>query len=95
MNEVKVIEAYMNGAKVGRIALTPDLLCAFEYDLAYIASGESISPFDLPLKPGLFVAKRTPFNGCFGVFDDSLPDGWGVFILDRYLKNKGLDPAKL
>jgi len=95
MNEVKVIEVYINGAEVGRIALTPDLLCAFEYDLAYIAFGESISPFDLPLKSGLFVAKRTPFYGGFGVFDDSLPDGWGALILDRYLKSKGFDSAKL
>ena len=95
MNEVKVIEVSMNGVKVGRIALTPDTLCAFEYDSAYLASGKSISPFMLPLKSEVFVAKRTPFNGGFGVFDDSLPDGWGNLILDRYLKSKGIDPAKL
>jgi len=41
------------------------------------------------------MAKRTPFNGGFGVFADSLPDGWGNLILDRYLKSKGIDPAKL
>lgn len=95
MNEVKVIEVLMNGTKVGRIALTPDALCAFEYDAAYLASGKSISPYNLPLKSEVFVAKRTPFNGGFGVFDDSLPDGWGNLILDRYLKSKEIDPAKL
>ncbi len=95
MNETKVIEVLMNGIKVGRIALTPDSLCAFEYDAAYVNSGASISPFNLPLKPEVFVAKRTPFNGGFGVFDDSLPDGWGNLILDRFLKSKGIDSAKL
>ena len=95
MNEVKVIEVSMNGTKVGRMAMTPDALCAFEYDPAYIISGESISPFHLPLRPELFVAKRSPFNGGFGVFADSLPDGWGNLILDRYLQSKGMDPAKL
>lgn len=95
MNEVKVIEVFMNKVKLGRIALTPDFLCAFEYDLAYLSSGTSISPFNLPLKPELFIAKRTPFNGGFGVFDDSLPDGWGNLILDRYLKSKGIESAKL
>ena len=95
MNEVKVVAVLMNEAKIGRIALTPDSLCAFEYDPAYLTSGVSISPFHLPLKPGVFIAKRTPFNGGFGVFDDSLPDGWGNLILDRYLKSKGIDPAKL
>ena len=95
MDEVKVIEVFINGVKVGRIALTHDSLCAFEYDAAYLTSGKSISPFYLPLRSEVFVAKRTPFNGGFGVFDDSLPDGWGNLILDRYLKNKGIDPDKL
>jgi len=95
MNEIKVVEVLMNGQKVGRIALTADTLCAFEYDAAYLARGQSISPFNLPLKSEVFIAKRTPFNGGFGVFDDSLPDGWGNLILDRYLKHKGIDPTKL
>ena len=95
MNEVKVIEVLMNGVKVGRMALTPDSLCAFEYDPAYLTNGVSISPFNLPLKSEVFIAKRTPFNGGFGVFDDSLPDGWGNLILDRYLRSKGIDPVRL
>jgi serine/threonine-protein kinase HipA len=95
MNDIKIIEVFMNSAKVGRIALTPDSLCAFEYDPAFVASEVSISPFNLPLKSEVFIAKRTPFNGGFGVFDDSLPDGWGNIILDRYLKSKGIDPPKL
>jgi len=95
VDEVKVIEVSMNGAKVGRIALTPDALCAFEYTPDWLASGVALSPFHLPLRPGLFIAKRTPFNGGFGVFDDSLPDGWGNLILDRYLKSKGIDIDRL
>lgn len=95
MNEVKVIDVFMNNTKIGRIALTPDSLCAFEYDPAYLLSGNSISPFNLPLKQEVFIAKRTPFNGGFGVFDDSLPDGWGNLILDRYLKSKGINLNKL
>ena len=51
MNEIKVIEVFMNNIKIGRLALTPDFLCAFEYDSAYVISGNSISPFNtlLPL----------------------------------------------
>ena len=95
MDELKVIEVFLHERKLGRIALTPDALCAFEYDPAYLLSGASISPFSLPLKSEVFIAKRRPFYGGFGVFDDSLPDGWGNLILDRYLKNKGIEPAKL
>lgn len=95
MNNVKVVEVFMNTTKVGRIALTPDFLCAFEYEPAWLTSGISISPFFLPLQPQVFIAKRDPFKGGFGVFDDSLPDGWGHLILDRYLQRKQIDPAKL
>jgi hypothetical protein len=32
--------------------------------------------------------KRT-FDGLFGVFNDSLPDGWGLLLLDRALRKRG------
>jgi len=95
MNDIKVIDVFMNNMKVGRIALTSDSLCAFEYDQDYLQTGKSISPFGLPLRKEVFIAKRTPYNGGFGVFDDSLPDGWGSLILDRFLKSKGINPDKL
>lgn len=81
--------------RVGRMALTPEGLCGFEYDQDWIQTGFSISPLYLPLKPGLIMSKRDPFGGNFGVFDDSLPDGWGNLLLDRYLQEKGVDPYKL
>lgn len=30
-----------------------------------------------------------PFDGLFGVFADSLPDGWGRFLVDRLMLKKG------
>ncbi len=95
MNNVDVVEVLMNQEIVGRIAMTPDHLCAFEYDAEFLKTGHSISPFHLPLRNELFIAKRTPFKGGFGVFDDSLPDGWGSLLLDRYLRIKGIDPYKI
>lgn len=95
MNEVQVVEVFMNNIKIGRIAMTSDSLCAFEYDPNYLLSGSSISPFNLPLKSEVYIARRTPFNGGFGVFNDSLPDGWGSLIMDRYLRSKGVNPDKL
>lgn len=81
--------------RVGRMAITPEGLCGFEYDADWVRTGFSISPFYLPLKSGLIMAKQDPFSGNFGVFDDSLPDGWGNLLLDRYLQEKGIDPYKL
>ncbi len=95
MNSIKQIEVVYNDRIVGRLALTKEGLCAFEYATEWIKDGFSISPFELPLRSGVFVAKPRPFEGGFGVFDDCLPDGWGLLILDRYLQQQGINPRNL
>lgn len=35
-----------------------------------------------------------PFDGLFGVFADSLPDGWGRFLVDRLMLKKGIEAAE-
>jgi len=95
MNKINEIIVFMNGDEVGRLALTSNHLCAFEYSSNWLDEGFSISPFYLPLEKEVFIAKRDPFNGGFGVFDDCLPDGWGNLILDRFLKRKGIDSRQL
>lgn len=95
MDKSGYIEIYISDVRVGRMALSPEGICGFEYDIEWIQTGYSISPFYLPLKPGLILSKREPFNGNFGVFNDSLPDGWGNLLLDRYLQEQGIDPYKL
>jgi serine/threonine-protein kinase HipA len=62
----------------------------FKYDADFVAMGLEISPFHLPLKEEIFTAPHTPFEGLFGVFSDSLPDGWGRLLLDRALSAKGI-----
>ena len=62
----------------------------FEYAPGFIASGIELSPFKLPLKPGVFEETSRVFDGLFGLFNDSLPDGWGCLLLDRKLRKKGL-----
>lgn len=95
MDRIKQIEVVYDDIPVGRLALTKEGLCAFEYSEEWLNSGFSISPFDLPLRSGVFVARPRPFEGGFGVFDDCLPDGWGLLILDRYLQQNGINPHKL
>ena len=95
MNSIKQIEVIFNNRLVGRLASTNEGLCAFEYSQEWLSSGFSISPFELPLRNGVFIAKPHPFEGGFGVFDDCLPDGWGLLILDRYLQRNGVNPHTL
>lgn len=95
MNSIKQIEVIYDNCVVSRLALTKEGLCAFEYSAEWLNTGFSISPFELPLRSGVFIAKSRPFEGGFGVFDDCLPDGWGLLILDRYLQQKGVNPRTL
>lgn len=95
MSSLRQIEVIYGNRPVGRLALTKEGLCAFEYSAEWLGSGFSISPFELPLKSGVFIAKSRPFDGGFGVFDDCLPDGWGLLVLDRYLQQNGINPRTL
>lgn len=47
----------------------------FEYAPDFLRSGLNLSPLNLPLKPGVFVCHDRIFDGLFGIFNDSLPDG--------------------
>ena len=63
----------------------------FEYDPDFLAEKLWLSPYKLPLKPELFEHKDIDFSPVFGLFDDSLPDGWGLLLMDRYLRKQGYD----
>ena len=89
MKEINKVKVSYNGKLVGYIIRYQRYLTAFAYDPEWLSNGFSISPFSLPLREEPFIAKQEPFDGLFGVFADSLPDGWGRLLLDRLLlKNK-------
>ena len=96
MNSINKIIVKYHDKKVGELSLTPDgHRCAFRYDNDWLSIGFSISPLDLPLKPELFIAKPHPFYGNFGIFEDSLPDGYGRYLLNRMLRRQGIDDMSL
>lgn len=95
MDKYKYLKVFYNDILVGTLAKTPERVVAFEYDLDWLNNGFSISPFSLPLIKKVFIPKYEPFDGLFGVFNDSLPDGWGRLLVDRlFLKNK-INPAEI
>lgn len=96
MKRIDKLTVKYNGTEVGILSLTPDnKLCAFEYDKVWLTEGFSISPLELPLKPGLFIANAEPFYGNFGIFEDSLPDGYGRYLLHKALLKEGIDDRSL
>ncbi len=80
--------------KVGTLAIKNKKIY-FEYDKEFLKTGIELSPYKLPLKSGLFRCDDTTFDGLWGIFADSLPDGWGRLLMDRYLMRLGLNPHSL
>lgn len=96
MKKIERLTVKYNERAVGTLSLTPDnALCTFEYDKHWLAEGFGISPIELPLKPGTFVAKSTPFAGGFGIFEDSMPDGYGRYLLHKALLREGINDYEL
>ncbi len=95
MREINHVEVEYHGRKVGILAENKSGLGAFEYDKEWLADGFSISPFSLPLEKRVFVPKTDHLEGLFGVFADSLPDGWGRLLVDRMLKKEGVAPSSI
>jgi serine/threonine-protein kinase HipA len=94
---IELLTVYLDAGerrKVGRLAFK-DRRILFEYDAGFIASGTEISPIKLPLKPGVFTSPDMVFDGLYGVFNDSLPDGWGRLLLDRTVEKYGVNRRQL
>ncbi len=67
----------------------------FEYDAEFLKDPLWLSPFKLPPEPGLQEHRDLSFGPLFGLFDDSLPDGWGLLLMDRYFRQHGIPPETL
>lgn len=74
---------------VGKLILD-NRLVYFKYDDDFLNLEMNLSPFKLNFNNEIQVAPPNPFHGIFGLFDDSLPDGWGMLLLNRALAKKGL-----
>jgi len=64
----------------------------FEYESAWKAKGIELAPFKLPTRQGDFQFNQALLiHGLPGLFADSLPDGWGLLIMDRFFTRQGVD----
>ncbi len=95
MKDINVLSVFLDGRKIGTLAKYERSLTAFQYDESWLAEGFAVNPLSLPLEKKVFCAKYDPFEGLFGVFDDSLPDGWGRLLLDRLLVKHRVNPEEV
>lgn len=79
-----------HGSPVGTLSMNPNnRRCVFEYNQDWLSNGFSISPLELPLKSGLMLPKTDYFYGNFGIFEDSMPDSYGNYLLNKILQGHG------
>lgn len=67
----------------------------FQYDPDYLRRHPSLSPFLLAFNDGIQQAPKSPHNGLHGVFADSLPDSWGMLLMDRVFRQRGVQPSQI
>jgi serine/threonine-protein kinase HipA len=79
---------------VGTLA-EADNVIYFEYDPSFLTSGWNLSPFQIPFREGLYEHKDLSFGPLPGLFDDSLPDGWGLLLMDRFFQSLGISLAEV
>lgn len=95
IKDVKKVIVKYNNRIVGYLAEIEPSIIGFQYDDDWIKNGFSISPLSLPLDNAVHVNKKKLFSGLYGVFWDSLPDGWGELLMNRLLIKKGINPNKI
>lgn len=94
--DVHKLDVFIGNQLIGTLAEAENGLTAFEYSDEWLISGFSLNPFSLPLEKKVFLPKYMPFYGIFGVFADTLPDGWGRLLVDRYLRSElDLEPEEV
>lgn len=68
---------------VGTLASADRGQLFFEYTPEWLSTGFDLAPRSLAFNAVLQKAKDPLFDGLHGVFNDSLPDGWGLLLMDR------------
>lgn len=67
----------------------------FEYSPEALAQGLELSPHKLKLAPGTYGDFPDHLMRLPGLVCDSLPDGWGLLLMDKLCRQAGRDPATL
>ncbi len=75
---------------VGQCAWVPSRrVAAFEWSQEAMDSGLNLSPLMMPKGPGLAYASHDPFYGIHPLFSDSIPDGFGLRLMNKGLIEAG------
>ncbi|EDT40808.1 type II toxin-antitoxin system HipA family toxin [Burkholderia ambifaria] len=89
-------EHWLWGSMVSTTAITGRPLIVFEYSDDARKRGLELSSYALPVH-GSRLRKDFPSHqlGLPGPVYDALPDGWGMLLMDRLFKRRGLNAARI
>jgi serine/threonine-protein kinase HipA len=89
-------ERFHWGTLASSTALTGRPVIMFEYSEAAARRGLELASFTLPLK-GPRLRRDFPAHqlGLPGPVYDALPDGWGMLLMDRLFRQRGLNAARI
>jgi len=89
-------DRWLWGSLVSSTALTGRPVILFEYSEEAIRRGLELASLTLPLK-GPRLRKDFPVHqmGLPGPVYDALPDGWGMLLMDRLFRQRGLNAARI
>lgn len=97
MKHIDSLRVELAGQAVGTLALDARGRIYFQYDPLWLQNGFDLSPGTLPFKAGAQLSPEPQvFSGLHGVFYDSLPDGWGLLLMDRAFRQQfGWQPREI
>lgn len=91
---MRTLSVLMGNQKVGKLIAMEHGKIGFQYSQSWLDTGFSLSPLHLKFDAGVQFPDTSDariFVGLFGVFADSLPDGWGLLLMNRFFAKNGID----
>jgi serine/threonine-protein kinase HipA len=99
MNSIEVLRrlgrALALGTLVSTTVLTGRPVIVFEYSPAAREKGLELARYTLPLSGPSLREIFHSTNWVPGPVYDSLPDGWGMLLMDRLFRKRGLSSARI
>ncbi len=90
-DSINAISVYYNGFNehklVGKLMLNANKP-VFGYDIQWLHSGLQLSPVTMANSNQLFYGQHANSLYLCGLLADSLPDGWGMLLMDRFFRKE-------
>jgi len=92
---MKRLNVYFHARRVGEL-LAQNGIHYFSYDAGWLKDPLPLSPYELPAAPGVTEHRKGCFLTLPGLYHDSLPDRFGMTVLQRNFQEQGIrDPTPL